>query len=317
MDFRVIVTLGPSIHDAEKLAAIHALGPCVYRINGAHASGEDVVEKAALVRDILPDAVMMVDLPGNKVRISHLEEPIRLVKGESFCIHSHVLNYGDFYKHVSVGDKVLANDSIYTLEVETIDGTTVRLKSHSDGLLTRGKGLHIRGMNKDIPFVFSKDMELMEACSQVGIEYVGISFVRTADDIREIRGHLSRMGCDAEIIAKVETKAAVDNLDGILEEARNILVDRGDLSTDVGLLELSSYQERIVERAKERGNNIYLATQFLKNMERYPVPLIAEVIDLHKTLKAGVQGIQLSEETAVGSYPVECVRNVFALYNNL
>ncbi len=322
MDFRVIVTLGPSIQDGETLREIHALGPCIFRINGAHASGAEVLEQVRSVRREIPEtptgrAPLMIDLPGNKVRTARLERPIPLVKGKTITLGKEQLNFRDFHRYLKRGDKVLANDSIYTLEVQAIEGETLHLLSHSDGELLANKGLHVQGIHDRIPFVFEKDMELLEAGSQCAVDYFSLSFVRTADDIREIKKLLGRMNNGhSRLIAKVETLAAVKNLGHILREVDEINVDRGDLSTDVGLFELAGYQERIVEAAKRAGKKVFLATQFLKNMEKYPVPLIAEIIDLHKTIKLGVHGIQLSEETAVGKYPVECVRNVFKVFYN-
>ncbi|MBI2067922.1 MAG: hypothetical protein HYW02_01060 [Deltaproteobacteria bacterium] len=317
MDFRVIVTLGPAIQHESTLKEIHAVGPCIFRINGAHSSGAAVLQQVKFVRGILPTASLMVDLPGNKIRTECLKQPISLVKGKTIRLNPADLNFKEFYRYVKVGDKVYANDSVYTLEIHSIEGETLYLLSHSDGELTNNKGLHVQGIHHQIPFIFEKDMELLEAGSQCAIDYISLSFVRTAEDIREVKRLLARMGNQSSrLIAKVETLSAVKNLGHILREVDEINVDRGDLSTDVGLFELASYQERIIEAAKRAGKKVFLATQFLKNMEKWPIPLIAEIIDLHKTVKSGIHGIQLSEETAIGKYPVECVRNVFKVYYN-
>jgi pyruvate kinase len=115
--------------------------------------------------------------------------------------------------------------------------------------------------------------------------------------------------------AKIETSSALDNLGRIFKEVDHVNVDRGDLSTDVGMLKLPAIQERVIESAKRAKKKIYLATQFLKNMELNPVPLIAEVMDLHNTIKSGVSGVQLSEETAIGRFPVECVKLGFDTFH--
>jgi len=317
MNFSTIVTLGPSTLDGATLRAIDKLGPCIYRINGAHSYGRNVIEMTSFVREILPDAQLLLDLPGNKIRICNLDRPISITKGQAIEIRPNQLNFSDFYKYVKVGDTALVNDSIYTLTVESVEKGTIRFVSHSDGELTNNKGIHVQGIHKAIPFIFPKDLELMEAVSESEINYLGVSFVRTADDIQEIKKLMERMEInDTEIIAKIETISAFKNLGHIFCAVDSILIDRGDLSTDVGLFELSSYQERIIAAAKRAGKKIYLATQFLKNMEKFPIPLIAEIIDLHHTVKLGVNGIQLSEETAIGKYPVECVRNVFKVYYN-
>lgn len=315
MEFQVIVTLGPSIMSEAALKKIDKVGPCIYRINGAHNSGKSVIEVAQFVRSILPNALVMLDLPGNKVRTSNLAQPIQLKKGETFQLTSQQVNFPDFYKFLKVGDEVLANDSIYTLEVESIDGDVLTLLSHSTGPLVNNKGLHVQGIHQDIPFLFEKDLELTKAGTQAGIDILSLSFVRHAEDVLTVKKILKDLNnTKANIFAKIETLSAVKNLGHILKEVEVINVDRGDLSTDVGLFELASYQERIIDAAKRAGKKVFLATQFLKNMEAYPVPLISEIIDLHKTIKSGISGVQLSEETAIGKYPVECVETVYKSY---
>lgn len=315
MKFQVIVTLGPANESEAVLREIDALGPCLYRINGAHTPPEKLASVVMRVRQALPKARLMLDLPGNKVRTANLKEPLRLKSGETVELSADEVNYRGFFKHLKVGDRVLANDSIYTLEVHHVQADKLTLLSHSDGDLGNNKGLHVQGIHQDIPFLFEKDLNLIRAGSDCDVDIFSLSFVRTAEDVREAKAVLKQLGnTRGEIFAKVETLSAVKNLGHILNEVETINVDRGDLSTDVGLFELASYQERIIEAAKRAGKNVFLATQFLKNMEHYPVPLIAEIIDLHKTIKAGISGIQLSEETAMGKYPVDCVRTVFRSY---
>lgn len=315
MDFQVIVTLGPSIMNAPTLREIDGLGPCIYRINGAHANADEIPGICENVRRALPQAHIMVDLPGNKVRISGLKAPLILEKGKNVTIKSAQLNFSDFYKFLNPGDKIHANDSIYTLEVREVEKDKITLLSHSTGSLSNNKGLHARGIHKDIPFTFEKDLALIRAATECRADIISLSFVRNAEDIRHVKGILRELGNEhSHLFAKIETLDAVKNLGHILREVDTVNVDRGDLSTDVGLFELASYQDRIVESVRRAGKKVFLATQFLKNMQNYPIPLIAEIMDLHKTIKTGIQGIQLSEETAVGKYPVDCVRTVFKSY---
>jgi pyruvate kinase len=152
--------------------------------------------------------------------------------------------------------------------------------------------------------LFANDRELIELANRNKANYVGLSFVRSGEDIRQAQKLIDD---GVEIISKVETKAAVDNLNEILDIVDYILIDRGDLSTDVGLEKIPSYQKFIVERTHFHNKKTFLATQFLKNMEEKPVPTIAEIIDMYNTFKMGIYGIQLSEETSIGKYPRECL----------
>ena len=212
------------------------------------------------------------------------------------------------------GDIILANDSIFSFEVVEMNKSSIKLLSHSDGLLFSNKGLHVRGIYKDIAFVSERDRELIDIARLSRVEYLSLSFVHKAEDIRSIRDMIKK--ADTHIIAKIETLSAVKNLNDIFQEVESVLIDRGDLSTEVGILKLAAVQERVVESAKKAKKDIYLATQFLKNMDAKPVPLISEIIDLCKTVKSGIRGIQLSEETAVGKYPVECVKMVFDAFEH-
>jgi pyruvate kinase len=310
--FTVIVTLGPSLNNPDKLKQISSLGNCIFRINGAHVLPDQVQGVVQYVRQVLPNAVMMVDLPGNKVRTANLSEPIRLVKGEKFDLLDNQLNFNEFYKYVKVGDVVFANDSIFRLEVVKIDGKRIQFLSHSDGLLQTNKGFHVKGVNEKLPFLFKRDLDLISSACESGVNIVSLSFVRTAADVNEAYEVLrSKKINNVQIFAKIETAMALENLDEILEVAETVNVDRGDLSSDIGMINLAEAQAKIVQAALNRKRPVFLATQFLKNMETNPVPLIAEMIDLHNTVKSGISGIQLSEETAVGKHSVDCVKTIF------
>ena len=316
-NFTLIVTVGPTLLTKEKLTNIDKMGPCIYRINGAHADSKNAKDIISAIRSFLPHANIMIDLPGNKVRTANLSEPIRLKAGEVFALHKFNLNFQDFHRFLSPGNVILANDAIYTLIVEKIENEVIYLKSLSDGILQTNKGLHSVGVNEKLPFLFERDLNLIYTAVEEKISHLSLSFVRNVSDIKEAKHILTEKGAQGlNLIAKVETKSAVENLGSILFEVDTINVDRGDLSSDVGMLKLPRIQDQIVEAALRARKNVFLATQFLKSMEKNPIPYIAELVDLHKTIKAGISGIQLSEETAVGEYPEKCVELVFECLKN-
>lgn len=155
-------------------------------------------------------------------------------------------------------------------------------------------------------------MDLIKAACRLKLDILSLSFVRTVADVESARAFIAQEGGDhIEVFAKIETAMALENLSEILGCVDTINVDRGDLSTDIGILNLARAQNLIVRTALNAEKKVFLATQFLKNMEKEPVPLISELLALHQSLSDGISGIQLSEETAVGIYPVECVRLVF------
>jgi len=317
MSFRTIVTVSPATVNTEILGNIDSKGDCIYRLNGAHVNSEQATRMITDIRKILPNAKIMIDLPGNKIR-TKLEAPIKLVKDKCIGISSEQLNYPDFYKLVNVGDIVYANDYKYSFRVDDIgiEDKLVILQSNNDGELKTGKGLHVNGINKQLPFLFDRDLELIN-CSVINkIEYLSMSYVRDKADILEVKNILKKSNSKLELFAKIETEDAVKNLGEIFEVVDNVNIDRGDLSADIGLENLPRTQERIVRSAIRANKNIFLATQFLTNMETYPIPLISEIIGLHDSILNGISGIQLSEETAIGKYPVECVELVFNVYRN-
>ncbi len=307
---KFILTVGPALLHEVPLKEIHD-DRNIYRINGAHGTTGDIEGYIAEIRSQVPGAAILMDLPGNKVRTKNVpNNEIELVKGETFSIPSQCFNYPEFYRHLRPGMTAWANDSVYEFEVVSADADRITFLSKSDGVLINGKGVHIRGMHKDIPFLFEKDRELIHVANKYQLEYVGLSFVRSADNVREAKALLPE---GIKVISKIETKDAVSDINNILPLVKYILVDRGDLSTDIGIMNIPRYQKYIIEKAQYYDVRVFLATQVLKNMESKPIPTIGEVEALYEIYKSGVYGVQMSEETAVGKY----VRETVAVLNDM
>ncbi len=300
---KVIVTLGPAIINNGNFR-IQDAGNYIFRVNGAHGSFEQVRENILYIRNTFKNAEVLLDLPGNKIRTRGLEEPLPVRKNQAFTLKSDQTTYPDFHRLIKKGDEILADDSTLRFVAEEVNQREIVFISCSNGHLKNNKGLHARGIHKDLPFLFERDKELIVIANDLKVDFIGLSFVRNAEDIAISKELLAD---SIEIIAKVETRDAVDNLNDILRSVNYILIDRGDLSTEVGLEKVPAYQKFILERGLFYNKKVFLATQFLKNMEDKPVPSIAEVIDLTNTFKMGAYGIQLSEETAIGKYPMECL----------
>lgn len=310
---KVIVTVGPSLFKKGTLANLHSEA-YIYRINGAHGTIEDIEKNIQLIRKEIPNASVMIDLPGNKVRTHNLSEPINVKIGEKFILNNNEVNYSNFFKHLNENDIIWANDSTLKFEVIEIGDEKLELISHSNGELQNNKGLHVRGIHAKIPFLFEKDKKLIELSKMHGIEFISLSFVRNIDDIKNAK---QIIGKGIKIIPKVETLAATENLDSILQEVDVINVDRGDLSTEVGIDKIYSYQKFIIERANIYHKKVFLATQFFVHMMDKPIPSIAEINDFQSCVKLGIYGIQLSEETAVGKYPEEVLKVVNRVVTNV
>ena len=305
---KIIATVGPSLLNKHPISELYS-DDLIFRVNGAHGSISDITENINRIRKEKKDASILMDLPGNKIRTNNIMEPLKLTVGEPFELSFQQTNFINFFKYIKKGDKVWANDSTYEFEVIKVNQNveTITFLSKSDGFLLNNKGMHVRGIHRDIPFLFDKDIKLIEIANKLNLEFIGLSFVRNLNDIKAAKELVNQ---NTKIITKVETKAAVQNLKEILNNTDFILIDRGDLSTEVGLENIPSYQRHILNEAKINGVKTFLATQFLKNMEINPIPSIPEIIDLYNTVADGVYGIQLSEETAVGKYPYDCVQVV-------
>jgi pyruvate kinase len=312
MAFDLIVTIGPATADPGILAQIDETAPCIYRFNGAHLNGSKLRAGIESLRSGLSGARVLVDLPGRKIRTRGLVEPLRLEPGETIQLRPDQVNFPDFYRCVAEGDLILTSSSLIELVVDGVADKVVTLRCGSAGFLGDNKGLHIPDERRQVPSLFEDDLELLEASARIpgGIDYLGMSYVHGPEDLQDLRVLMERLRLSARLIAKIETRAAIENLEDILSVADLILVDRGDLSAEIGLLELPECLRRVSEAAKRSGVPVYFATEFLASMQAQTLPLISELVDLYRTISDGARGIQLSEETATGKYPLRCVQTV-------
>lgn len=311
---KFILTVGPALLHEVPLSDVHS-EKHIYRINGAHGSITDIEGYVKEIRRQIPDAEILMDLPGNKVRTKELpNEGIELIKGKEFTIPNTCFNYPDFHCHLKQGMTAWANDSVFEFEVLRQDEKGITFLSKSDGVLINGKGVHVRGIHQNIPFLFEKDRKLIQLANQYHLDYVGLSFVRSAANIQEAKKLLAG---GSKVISKIETLDAVEAINEILPLVDYILVDRGDLSTDIGIIQIPRYQKYIIEKAQYHDVKVFLATQVLKNMETKPIPTIGEIEALYEIYKSGVYGVQMSEETAVGKYIRETVQVLNEMFHTV
>lgn len=317
MDFTIIVTVGPSIlSKIDKLLEIQQAGPCIFRLNGAHCSPEQLKIYTRVIRSVIPQAGIMIDLPGNKIRTAKNLNKIQFMRGEAITLRDTDFNYAGFPAMLRPGNEILANDSTLRFIVERADDRSLLLRAEYSGELISGKGMHIPGITKELPFLFQADIDLIHAAAEAELDYISLSYVRCAEDISQVRLLVTELNYNPELIAKIETSPALDNLEEILDEVEKVNIDRGDLSSEIGLLSLPQSQDNVIRKCRSRKKEVFLATQCLKNMETKPIPLIPEIIDLSSSIRQGISGIQLSEETAVGLYPVECIHMVWEVYRH-
>ncbi len=306
MPTQFICTIGPKTIDKEWLVRLHQGGMNIARVNGAHGSLEDVQDFIHRLKNDLPEGVaILLDLPGNKIRTDGFLEPVELVAGETFVLRPDMLTYRPLYKSVHTGHRISAADGSIQLEVTGIDGEDIQTKVIVGGPLANRKGINIRGIHGEIPFDFERDIDLLNIAIENEIDYIGLSFVRSVEHVRRIRAQL--VNTTIQIIAKVETAEAVEHMDAILGDADMIMIDRGDLEAEIGKEFVPLTQKRVLKRAGELGVPVIVASQFLTSMLTKPLPFMAEVSDIANAVLDGASVLMLSEETAIGDYPEECI----------
>jgi pyruvate kinase len=303
---RFICTIGPRTLTTEALAGLHQAGMNVARINGSHGTLEDVRRMVSFLRTNLPAGVeILLDLPGNKIRTDNIQEPIALVEGQTFVIPPDRVTWRPLYTRLRPGDRISAADGAIQLEVAEIRGEDIVTRVLVGGSLSNRKGLNIRNIHASIPFDFERDISLINIAIDERVDYIGLSFVRASEQVRRIKSQL--VGTGIRVVAKVETAEAVEQLGTILRDADLIMIDRGDLEAEIGRENIPLTQKLVIKKAREAQVPVIVASQFMTSMLDKPVPFMAEVSDVANAVLDRADILMLSEETAVGRYPVECI----------
>jgi pyruvate kinase len=303
---RFICTIGPRTLDEDRLDELVAAGMNIARVNGAHGSIEDVERMIATLQSKLPEGVeILLDLPGNKIRTDGIDVPIPLEAGTEFVLRPDMVTYRPFYQSLHPGDRISAADGSIQLDVLGVDGEDIRTKVVVGGLLANRKGVNVRGIHHRIPFDFERDIALLNVAIERSVDFVGLSFVRRGEHVRRIRAQL--VGTEVRIVAKVETAEAVRLLDEVLADADLIMIDRGDLEAEIGRERVPLTQKKVIARAREKATPVIIASQFLTSMLDKPLPFMAEVSDVANAVLDGASVLMLSEETAIGDYPIDCI----------
>jgi pyruvate kinase len=293
----------------------------VARLNFSHGSQDEHGRVIADLRRIScrlgrPVAVLQ-DLAGPKIRIGPIRSgPILLHPGASFTLtarrvpgdsRSVSINYPAMAAEVRKGDILLLSDGAVELEVVGIDGRDIRCRVVIGGPLNSFKGINIPARTLRAPSLTAKDKDDLRFGLRHDVDYVAQSFVRDAADIAMIRRHMTRCGQSVPVIAKIEKHEALDNMDAIIDAADGIMVARGDLGVETPLEKIPQVQKILIRKCLDAGKPVITATQMLRSMVDSPRPTRAEVTDVANAILDGTDAVMLSEETAVGKYPVEAV----------
>jgi pyruvate kinase len=302
------------------LRQLLAAGVDVFRLNAshgaqdAHAARIDAVRAAA--REAHVHAGILLDLQGPKIRLGRFENGgATLETNATFTITTEQVlgtaerastGYSRFAKDVKAGDRILLADGIIELAALSTDGVSVETRVVNGGPISDHKGINLPGVQVSIPSLTEKDLADLHFGLTAGVDMVALSFVRTADDVRQLRDRMG--GRPISIVAKIEKPEGYENIEPILDVTDGVMVARGDLGVEISLERVPRIQKSIIRRARRKGRFVITATQMLESMIENPRPTRAEVSDVANAIYDGTDAVMLSAETSVGKYPVEAVR---------
>ncbi len=320
---KIVCTLGPATNSPERIAELIDAGMNVARINFSHGTREEHKRTIGLVREIaaqknVPVAVLQ-DLSGPKIRIDEMKEPVELQPGQRFSLFRHPrpgdergvsTNYPDLVTIADVGDTIMLADGVLSLRVIEKKPDELVCEVVVGGVLSSHKGINLPSRSLPIPSLTEKDKQDLQFGIEMQVDYIALSFVRKPGDVLKLKGILNRAGAKIPVIAKIEKHEALDAIDAIIDAADGIMVARGDLAVETPLEKVPIVQKQIIAKCNAAAKPVITATQMLKSMVEQPRPTRAEAADVANAVLDGTDAVMLSEETAVGQFPVETVRTM-------
>ncbi|NQY76318.1 MAG: pyruvate kinase [Halomonas sp.] len=323
---KIVATLGPASDREGVLEAMLKAGVDVVRLNFSHGTADDHRRRLARVREIAAQLGRSVaalgDLQGPKIRVARFKEgAVYLEEGQPFVldmamdsdagdIHGVGCDYKTLADDVTAGDRLLLDDGRVVLDVTRVEGKQVHTEVVVGGKLSNHKGINKQGGGLSAPALTEKDRADLKTAVEIGVDYLAISFPRSAEDMLEARRLLGEEGKEIGLVAKVERAEAVADdatLDGIIEASEAVMVARGDLGVEIGDAKLVGVQKRMIKRARSLNRAVITATQMMESMISAPLPTRAEVFDVANAVLDGSDAVMLSAETAAGDYPLETV----------
>ena len=324
---KIVCTLGPATDREGVLREMLEAGMNVARFNFSHGSHPEHKQRLDALKSLraeldLPVAAML-DTKGPEVRLKSFDGGcVTLRTGQTFTLTTRdvvgdqsicSVTYADLPGDVKAGGTILLDDGLVRLTVLETTATDIRCRVENDGVMKNNKGVNVPGVRLSMPYMSQRDREDILFGVEQGFDFIAASFVRTADDVREIRRLLDEADSSIQIIAKIENQEGVSNLAEILSVADGIMVARGDMGVEIDFTEIPIIQKDIIAQCVAAGKPVITATQMLDSMVENPRPTRAEITDVANAIYDGTSAIMLSGETAAGKYPVEAVRTMDAI----
>jgi len=321
---KIVCTLGPSSNTMEGIENLYRAGMNVVRINFSHGSHEDHEKTIGYVRAVAKkhqySIPVLMDLQGPKIRVGQMKEGAQIVtegtlltltsddvEGDSSLVP---IDYPNLAEDAKVGNQILIDDGLLELRIVKKDGKKLVASVVVGGLLKSRKGVNLPDVDITMSSLTEKDIEDLEFGLKIGVDFVAMSFVRSARDVQDVVSRVRAAGSNAAVIAKIEKPEAVDVIDEIIEECDGIMVARGDLGIEIPSERVPLVQKKIIDRCRIAGKPVITATQMLDSMITNPRATRAESSDVANAVIDGTDAVMLSGETAAGKYPVEAVRTM-------
>ena len=324
---KIICTLGPSTDKGDVLRDLIANGMNVARFNFSHGSYEEhggrLAKLKALREELGKPVAALLDTKGPEIRLKEFKNGVEMLEaGQTFTLTTREVEgtkeicsvtYKDLPQDVQPGGTIMLDDGLIMLHIEQVTDTDIICTVLNSGKIKTKKGVNVPGVHLSMPYLSQKDREDIIFGVQNGFDFIAASFVRTAQDVYDIRNLLNEYDSNIRIIAKIENREGVNNIDSILSAADAVMVARGDLGVEIDFTELPGIQKDIIDRSFSFGKPIVTATQMLDSMMVNPRHTRAEISDVANAIYDGTSAIMLSGETAAGDYPVEALKTMSAI----
>lgn len=328
---KIVCTIGPASASEATIRHLVAGGMDVARLNFSHGTHDEHLEKINTIRAVSDElkkpVAILQDLCGPKIRVGKVREPsVQLKPGQTYILTSQPVlgdenrvsvSYADLPNEVKPGDRILLADGLMEMVVIENSRSEILCKVITGGILTSDKGVNLPTGTIRAQSLTEKDRSDLQFGLLHDVDYVGLSFVRNATDIQRVKDIIAAAGKDTPVIAKIEKHEALDNIDEIIAISDGIMVARGDLGVEIDLEKVPQIQKMLVKKANEAGKPVIIATQMLRSMVDSPRPTRAEATDVANAVLDGTDAIMLSEETASGHFPVEAVRYMARIAENI
>ena len=324
---KIICTLGPSTDKDGVLRELIANGMNVARFNFSHGSHEEHKGRLDLLKSLREElgkpVAALLDTKGPEIRLKDFKNGTEMLEaGQTFTLTTRdvegtneicSITYKDLPMDVEPNGTIMLDDGLIKLQIVTVNDTDIVCKVLNNGKIKNKKGVNVPGVHLSMPYMSQRDRDDIIFGAQQGFDFIAASFVRTAQDVYDIRNLLNEYDSDIRIIAKIENREGVNNIDSILAAADAVMVARGDLGVEIDFTELPGIQKNIIERSFSFGKPIVTATQMLDSMIVNPRPTRAEISDVANAIYDGTSAIMLSGETAAGAYPVDALKTMSAI----